>query len=376
MAISTTMPAQIKEDAGPCIARVRGSAFAIPTATPESDGTHEWNATTLVLVEIEGGSKTGIGFTYADTATAKLINDTLAGFVTGRNAFAISDCWNAMVAGIRNLGRPGISSMAIAAVDNALWDLKARILDLPLVSLLGPVRTAVPIYGSGGFTSYTVAELQNQLAAWTLNRITRVKMKIGREPDKDVARVHAAREAIGQDSELFVDANGAYSRKQALAMASAFAESDVSWFEEPVSSDDLEGLRLMRDRAPAGMDISAGEYGYESGYFRRMLQAGAVDVLQADATRCAGITGFMHAAALCQAFHLPLSSHCAPSIHAHPCCAITPVRHLEYFYDHVRIEKMLFDGALEPKDGLLSPDLTRPGLGLEFKRTDAERYAV
>ena len=374
MNISTLSP-QIK-DKGPCIARMQVSAFTIPTATPESDGTLEWNATTLVLVEVEGGGKIGVGFTYADTATAKLIHDTLADIVTGRNAFAIGDCWNAMVAGIRNLGRPGISSMAIAAVDNALWDLKARILDLPLVSLLGPVRAAVPIYGSGGFTSYTVAELQKQLAGWTSNGIPRVKMKIGREPDKDVARVHAARDTIGRNSELFVDANGAYSRKQALAMASAFAESEVSWFEEPVSSDDLEGLRLMRDRAPPGMDISAGEYGYESGYFRRMLQAGAVDVLQADATRCAGITGFMQAAALCQAFHLPLSSHCAPSIHVHPCCAATPVRHLEYFYDHVRIEKMLFEGAIEPRDGSLAPDLARPGLGLEFKRTDAARYAV
>ena len=372
---ASAVPTQLKND-DPRIACVRVSAFTIPTATPESDGTLEWNATTLVLVEIEGGGRTGIGFTYADTATAKLIHDTLASIVTGRNALDIGDCWNAQVAGIRNLGRPGICSMAIAAVDNALWDLKARILDLPLVSLLGPVRTSVPIYGSGGFTSYSVAELEKQLAGWASSGIPRVKMKIGREPDKDIVRVHAARDAIGQNSELFVDANGAYSRKQALAMAAAFAESDVSWFEEPVSSDDLEGLRLMRDRAPSGMDISAGEYGYDSGYFRRMLQAGAVDVLQADATRCAGITGFMQAAALCQAFHLPLSSHCAPSIHVHPCCASTPVRHLEYFYDHVRIEKMLFDGAIEPKDGFLIPDLARPGLGLEFKRMDAARYAA
>ncbi|MEO7560856.1 MAG: enolase C-terminal domain-like protein [Nitrosospira sp.] len=364
------------KDGGPRIAEVRVSAFTIPTATPESDGTFEWNATTLVVVEIDGGGKTGIGFTYADTATAKLIHDMLADIVIGRHALDVGDCWNAMVAAIRNLGRPGICSMAIAAVDNALWDLKARILGLPLVSLLGPVRTAVRIYGSGGFTSYSLAELQKQLAGWASSGITCVKMKIGREPGKDVARVTAAREAIGENTELFVDANGAYSRKQALTMAFLFAESGVSWFEEPVSSDDLEGLRLMRDGAPPGMDISAGEYGYESGYFRRMLQAGAIDVLQADATRCAGISGFMQAAALCQGFNLPLSSHCAPSIHIHPCCATTPVRHLEYFYDHVRIEKMLFDGAIEPKDGLLTPDLTRPGLGLEFKRTDAARYAV
>ncbi|MEP6879414.1 MAG: enolase C-terminal domain-like protein, partial [Nitrosospira sp.] len=204
---ASTKPAHLK-NGGPCIARMKVSAFTIPTVTPESDGTLEWTATTLVLVEIEGGSKTGIGFTYANTATAKLIHDTLVDIVIGQNALAIGDCWSAMVASIRNLGRPGISSMAIAAVDNALWDLKARILDLPLVSLLGQVRAAVPVYGSGGFTSYTVAQLQQQLAGWTSSGISRVKMKIGREPDKDVARVHAAREAIGQNSELFVDANG------------------------------------------------------------------------------------------------------------------------------------------------------------------------
>jgi L-alanine-DL-glutamate epimerase-like enolase superfamily enzyme len=358
------------------VSRIRVSAFSIPTATPESDGTLEWNATVLVLVEAEAGGKTGIGFSYADTGTAKLIHDTLVAVVTGYDALAIPDCWNAMVAAIRNLGRPGIASMAIAAVDNALWDLKCRILDVPLVSLLGMARPTIPVYGSGGFTSYSVEELQKQLGDWAASGISRVKMKIGREPGKDIARVRAAREAIGAEVELFVDANGGYSRKQALAMAFSFADAGVSWFEEPVPSDDLEGLRLMRDRAPPGMDISAGEYGYHATYFRRMLQAGAVDVLQADATRCAGVTGFMQAAALCHGFNLPLSSHCAPSIHAHPCCAATPVRHLEYFYDHVRIEKMLFDGVLEPDGGSLRPDLTRPGFGLEFKRADAERYAL
>jgi L-alanine-DL-glutamate epimerase-like enolase superfamily enzyme len=361
---------------GPPIAGLQGSAFRIPTATPESDGTFAWDATILVLVEARAADKTGIGFSYADTATATLINDMLAGIVVGSDALAVEHCWNAMVAAIRNLGRPGICSMAIAAVDNALWDLKARLLDLPLVSLWGQVRTGVPVYGSGGFTSYSLDELQDQLAGWIDRGIRRVKMKIGSEPKQDMHRVAAAREAIGPAGELFVDANGAYTRKQALAMAQAFAAAGVSWFEEPVPSDDLEGLRLLRDRAPPGMDISAGEYGYDCVYFRRMLEAGAVDVLQADATRCAGMTGFQQASALCQAFNIPLSSHCAPSMHAHACCAATPVRHLEFFYDHVRIERMLFDGALEPVNGELQPDLSRPGSGLAFKHADALPYAV
>lgn len=219
-------------------------------------------------------------------------------------------------------------------------------------------------------------ELRAQLGGWVERGISRVKMKVGRDPAADPERVRAARDAIGPDAELFVDANGAFDRKRALAFAERVAGLGVSWFEEPVSSDDLRGLRLLRDRAPAGMEITAGEYGYDLFYFRRMLDAGAVDVLQADATRCAGITGFLKAAVLCEARSVPLSAHTAPSLHAHPCCAAGPARHLEFFYDHVCIERMLFDGALEPRDGSLRPDRSRPGMGIELKRADAARFAL
>lgn len=266
--------------------------------------------------------------------------------------------------------------MAISAVDVALWDLKAHLLNLPLVTLLGAVRDSVSIYGSGGFTSYSDEQLRNQFGGWVEQGISRVKMKIGRDANADLHRVAVARDTIGPSAELFVDANGAYSRKQALAQAEKFADSGVSWFEEPVSSDDLEGLRLLRDRAPAGIDIAAGEYGYDSWYFRRMLDAGAVDVLQADATRCGGITGFRQAAALCEAHHVPLSAHTAPTIHMHLGCAAIPLRHLEYFHDHVRIEKMFFDGVSMPIAGELSPNLRRPGMGIEFRQIDAHRFAA
>ena len=355
---------------------LEASAITVPTDSPEADGTFAWAKTTLVVVEATAGGKTGLGYTYADPATAALIRGSLAGLVCGRDAMAVPGTWAAMVAAIRNLGRPGVASMAISGVDAALWDLKARLLDLPLVTLLGAAREAAPVYGSGGFTSYSIKQLRDQLGGWVAAGIPRVKMKVGTHPGDDAARVRAAREAIGPAAELFVDANGAYSRKQALAQAERFAELGVTWFEEPVSSDDLEGLRLLRDRAPAGMEIAAGEYGYDLPYFRRMLEAGAVDVLQADATRCAGITGFLRVAALCEARSLPLSAHCGPSIHAHPCCAVPNFRHLEYFHDHDRIEHLLFDGALTPTGGALRPDLSRPGMGLEFKRKDAARFAV
>lgn len=358
------------------IERVTVEIYRIPTDLPESDGTLKWDSTTLVLVRAEAAAQTGLGYTYADGATAKLINDLLAGVVQGRDAMAIPASWEAMATRTRNVGRPGIVSMAISAVDAALWDLKARLLDMPLLALLGAARQAVPIYGSGGFTSYSDAQLQKQLAGWVQKGIPRVKMKIGRDAAADIHRVRVARQAIGSAPELFVDANGAYSRKQALAQAERFTEFDVMWFEEPVSSDDLPGLRLMRDRGPAGMNIAAGEYGYESGYFLRMLEAGAVDVLQADATRCGGITGFLRAAAICDAFHLPLSTHTAPTLHAHLGCAAPRVRHLEYFHDHVRIENMFFDGVLQPVNGELRPDLSLPGLGIELKKADIQRFAA
>jgi L-alanine-DL-glutamate epimerase-like enolase superfamily enzyme len=281
-----------------------------------------------------------------------------------------------MVRAVRNLGRQGIAATAISAVDNALWDTKARILGVSLVSLLGGARDAVPIYGSGGFTSYSIDQLTQQLGGWARQGIRAVKMKIGRDPMLDRDRVRAARQAIGDDVELFVDANGAYDRKQALEQAARFAVDGVTWFEEPVSSDDLEGLRLIRDRAPAGMQIAAGEYGYDVQYFRRMAEAGAVDVLQADATRCCGITGFLRAGAICDAWCLPMSAHTAPALHAHVCCAVSRIRNLEYFHDHARIERMLFEGALEPRDGMLRPDRSRPGLGIELRDRDAQRFAV
>jgi L-alanine-DL-glutamate epimerase-like enolase superfamily enzyme len=328
-------------------------------------------------MHVEAGGERGIGYTYADLATARLIEAHLAALVCGTDTQAPQRAWWAMTAAVRNFGRPGVAAMALSAVDVALWDLKARLLELPLARLLGAVHDAVPVYGSGGFTSYSLMRLQRQLADWVQAGIPRVKMKIGSHPDEDLERVLAARAAIGEDAALFVDANGAYARKQALAQAERFAEhAAVSWFEEPVSSEDLEGLRFLRDRVPAGIEIAAGEYGYEPAYFQRMLAAGAVDVLQADATRCGGITGLLAVGALCQAHQVPFSAHCAPQLHAHACCAIGPLRHLEYFHDHARIEQLVFDGALIPTDGALRPDHDRPGLGIELKARDAEDFAA
>jgi L-alanine-DL-glutamate epimerase-like enolase superfamily enzyme len=357
------------------IGKVCARAFTIPTDKPEADGTIAWRSTTLIVVEINGGDKVGLGYTYSGASIAKLIESKLADSIAGLDALNPEVAWQAMQRAVRNLGRAGLAASAISAVDIALHDLKARILDLPLATLLGSYRDSIPIYGSGGFTTYTDDELQNQLGGWVeRDGCVFVKMKVGTNPQDDPRRVSVAKKAIG-NATLFVDANGAYGVKQALALAACFAEQDVGWFEEPVSSDDLRGLRAVRERAPAVMDIAAGEYAYTIWYVRTMLEAGAVDVQQADVTRCGGVTAFRQIAALCEAFQIDLSGHCAPALHVHVACAAPRLRHLEWFHDHVRIEHMLFDGAPIPKNGAIRPDLSRPGNGLAFKHQDAARYA-
>ncbi len=355
---------------------VRARAYTVPTDFPEADGTIAWDSTTTVVVHAAAGGREGVGYTYADAPVAGLVAK-LAGVVEGRDAMNPPAAWRAMQVSVRNLGRAGAAACAISAVDAALWDLKAKLLDLPLAVLLGRYRDDVAIYGSGGFTTYDDGRLTDQFAGWVERDGCRaVKMKVGTDPARDPARVRAAKAAIG-DAALFVDANGAYGVKQALHLARVFAhEADVRWFEEPVSSDDLPGLRRVRDHTLAPMEVAAGEYGYDLDYFRTMLAAEAVDVMQADATRCGGVTGFGQAAALCEAFHVDLSAHCAPALHRHLGCAAPRFRHCEWFHDHVRIERMLFDGAPVPQDGRIAPDMTRPGFGLDFKQQDAERFAV
>jgi L-alanine-DL-glutamate epimerase-like enolase superfamily enzyme len=355
---------------------LRASVYTIPTDLPESDGTFAWDRTTIVIVTVRAAGIEGIGYSYADRAAALVVTEDLAHQVVGRDAFDIPALWSAMVGAVRNVGRPGIAATAISAVDVALWDLKARLLDVSLVDLLGAARPAIPAYGSGGFCSYDDATLSRQLAAWADDGFRFVKIKVGREPARDDHRAAVARRAIGDEVELFIDANGAHDRARALAAATMFAKHGVTWFEEPVSSDDVAGLRFLRDRAPAGMAIAAGEYGWDVHSFRRWLEAGAVDVLQADATRCLGISGFLAADALCAASSVPLSAHCAPALHVPLACATQRSVHLEWFHDHVRIERMLFDGAPSVRVGLVAPDRSRPGLGLELKHQDAERFLV
>ncbi|MFF7726732.1 enolase C-terminal domain-like protein [Streptomyces sp. NPDC008001] len=364
----------------PLVESVETAVYTVPTDAPEADGTLAWDSTTLVLASVHSGGTTGTGWTYGAPATAEVITGQLAGVVTGRPALDVPAANEAMSRAVRNAGRPGLVAGALSAVDIALWDLKARLLGLPLVRLLGACRTDVPVYGSGGFTTYDDAHQDRQLRSWTEELgIPRVKIKIGESwggaEDRDRDRVARARRSIGDRAELYVDANGAYTRKQAVRLARHLDAHGVLWFEEPVSSDDLTGLAQIR--AATLPDVAAGEYGYTLSYFGRMLEAGAVDCLQADATRCGGITVWLRAAALAEAAGVQISGHCAPHVHAHAAAAVPNLRHLEWFHDHTRIESLFFAGALDPGGGSVRPgEEGTPGHGLVLLAGRAEPYRV
>ncbi len=355
-------------------------AFRIPTDGPdgqESDGTLVWSSTTVVLVQAHGGGRSGIGYTYGDVSVATFIRSQLADVVLGRDALSPAAAWERMNAAIRNAGHGGAGAMAVAAVDIALWDLKARLLESPLFSALPAFHREIPIYGSGGFTNYSIERLLEQLTGWVEQGIGSVKLKTSRHPEQDPQRLSAVRDALGDEVGLFADANGALSRKQAVRWAHRLrAEWGVEWFEEPVSSADREGLRLVRDLGPPGLDIAAGEYGFVLGDFADLLAAGAVDCLQADVTRCGGITGLLEVAGAAASRHVDVSAHCAPAVSAHAFCAVRRMRHLEYFHDHARVEALLFDGTLDPSGGALRPDPSRSGLGLEVRWSDAEGFRI
>jgi L-alanine-DL-glutamate epimerase-like enolase superfamily enzyme len=357
------------------VGSVRASAYTVPTDAPEADGTLAWDSTTLVLVEAGSYGQTGTGWTYAPAAAVPVVHDLLAPEVVGRDALDVQGAWKAMVRAVRNAGRPGLVGMAISAVDIALWDLAARIQDRPLAEVWDrPVRD-VPVYGSGGFTSYDPGQLAAQLTAWLDLGIDQVKIKIGekdgRRVGRDLDRVSMARDLVGPHVALLVDANGGYSTDQAVRVGSLLDDLGVVWFEEPVSSDDLAGLETVR--AAVAADVTAGEYGYDLAYFERM--APTVDCLQIDVTRCGGYTEWRRIAAMADGRGLEISGHCAPYA-SWPVAATSPgLRHVEWFHDHARIEPLFFEGAEEPEGGCLLPPIG-PGHGLNFRPRAAARFRV
>jgi L-alanine-DL-glutamate epimerase-like enolase superfamily enzyme len=352
------------------------SVFEIPTETPEADGTIEWDSTTLLLVEVHADGKTGLGYSYGHRCLVSLIEDLLTRCVKGKNVLNLPEIWGSLGHTVRNNGEVGLTSMAISAIDIALWDLKAKILQVSLSELLGQTRPRVPVYGSGGFTNYSDEKMKAQLQQWTKQGIRKFKIKVGTDPDQDPYRVKKVREVVGDQAELFVDANGAYDFQTALKLSEAFSKFNVTWFEQPIDPFNLDGMRELKRRLPAGMNLASGEYIYDLSDLQYGIENQAQDFIQLDATRCKGFTGFIKGAHACEMHRIPISSHCAPSLHVALGCALPNFKHIEYFFDHGRIENLIFDGVPEVIDGTLTPDLTQPGHGLKFKAQAAEKYKI
>jgi len=360
---------------GPPITAVTSAVYTFPTPEPEADGTLQWDATTAVTVMLKAGGHTGLGWTYSSSAAATVIHDTLADVVRDRDAYDITRGWAAMHRACRNLGTKGLVMQAISAVDMAWWDLKARLLNLPISALLGQCRSEVPIYGSGGFTTLSEAQLEEQVGWWQSVGCTTMKIKIGQawgtRITRDLARVGELRKYAGDEVHLMVDANGGYSTGQARRVGAALDDLGVVWFEEPVSSEDTTGLANLKTALRC--DIAAGEYAADLYDVRALLPT--VDCLQLDATRCGGYTGWLRGAALAQSQNLQVSAHCAPSLHACVAAAVPNLRHVEWFVDHARLEPLLVDGLPQVRGGALHPDTSTPGHGMSI-RPEAEQWCT
>jgi L-alanine-DL-glutamate epimerase-like enolase superfamily enzyme len=360
---------------GPPITGVSTAVYQFPTPQPEADGTLSWQATTAVTVTLRAGGTSGLGWTYSSPAAASIIQHHFLDILTDRDALDIAGGWSGMHRAARNLGTKGLVMQALSAVDIAWWDLKARLLHLPLTALMGRCRTSVPIYGSGGFTTLTDPQLEDQVQQWQSIGCTAMKIKIGESwgtrIDRDLARVHQLRELAGPDTELMVDANGGYCTGQARRVGAALDEEGVTWFEEPVSSDDHAGLAMIR--SVLRCDIAAGEYA--SDLYDAAALLPVVDCLQLDATRCGGYTGWLRGATLAQAHNLDVSAHCAPALHAPVAAAIPNLRHVEYFADHARLEPLLVDGVPAARRGALHPNSNSPGHGMRIS-TQASDWQI
>jgi len=358
---------------GATIDRLETGVYRFPTPEPEADGTYRWDATVAVVVQAIAGDVSGLGWTYSTGAAADLVPEHLEKVVVGKPVDDVTACWEAMHRECRNLGTRGLVMQMISAVDIALWDLKARCAGLPLAQLFGTVRDQMPVYGSGGFTTLSDEQLAEQVKAWREAGCTQMKIKIGeawgRCVERDLQRAGQFRELAGADVRLMVDANGGYSIGQARCVGAALDELDVVWFEEPVSSDDLDGLRLLRSVLEC--DVAAGEYA--SGIYDARALCGAVDCLQLDVTRCGGYTGFARCAAVAASQNLEVSGHCAPALTVPIGCATINIRHTEWFVDHARLEPLLVEGVPDVRDGAMHAVTDRPGHGYTL-REDAARY--
>jgi L-alanine-DL-glutamate epimerase-like enolase superfamily enzyme len=329
----------------------------------------------FVHIKTDAGAEgLGVGTPIA----REIIERVFKPLLVGQDPLCIEKIWDDMFWRVRGYGRKGVAFCAISAVDIALWDLKARLFGVPLYRLLGPYTDRVPIYGSGGWTSYTEAELVREQMSYVERGIPRVKMKVakdfGRAEREDVKRLAAVRKAVGDDVEIYVDANNGYYAKQAIGMARHLSEYDVKWFEEPVLADDIAGLAAIA-RA-IDIPVATGEHEYTRYGFKSLIADGGADIVQPDVGRVGGVSEWMKVAHLAQAFNLPVAPHAVQLVHLHLACCISNLKVVEYLGTVEEGDRIWYTEFPQPRDGYWSPYPDRPGLGLELSPDAVRRFAI
>ena len=322
---------------------------------------------------LEGLSPAGGG-----RATQALVEGSFKELLVGENPLWVEKLWDDLFWCIRGVGRKGLAFCALSAVDIALWDLKAKHFNVPLYQLLGPYTESVPVYGSGGWTHFDLDELVAEQTHYVERGFKAVKMKVGKDFGKrereDIERLAAVRDAVGDDIEIYVDANNGYYAKQAIYMGKAFEEYGVGWFEEPVLADDIDGLAAVAKAID--IPVATGEHEYTKYGFKDLIARGGADIVQPDVARVGGVTEWLKVAHLAHAFNLPVAPHAYQLIHLHLACATPNLKVVEYLGVSEESDKLFYKGFPEPENGMWSPDPDKPGLGLELDTDAVAEYMV
>lgn len=311
-------------------------------------------------------------------SAVRSVIEGLKGSLIGEDPMNIERIWFRMFWLVRGFGRKGVALSAISAIDTALWDLKAKALNLPLYKLLGSFTDAVPVYGSGGWTNLSEKELVKEQVGWVERGFKGIKIKVGKDfgsaEKEDVRRLAAVRKAVGDDIAIYIDANNGYYAKQAIALAPRFEEYNVGFFEEPVIADDIEGLAAVSRETK--IPVATGEHEYTKYGFKELLVRGAADILQPDVGRVGGVSEWMKVAHMAHGFNLPVANHSLHLISLHLACATPNFFIFEYLGMMEEADKFFYTEIPMPKDGMLSPFPDKPGLGLELKPDVIAKYQV
>ncbi|HEV8634364.1 MAG TPA: mandelate racemase/muconate lactonizing enzyme family protein [Chloroflexota bacterium] len=351
--------------------------FRWPRRVPIRNGKHVYTHAGLGLVKIEtddGVTGIGLGGTgLVGQATVEQLKKELI----GEDPIDVERLWHKMWVP-KLIGRRGLTTRAISAIDIGLWDIRAKKAGLPLYKLLGGYRDRVPTYIAGGYyeEGKGLRELAQEMEQNVEMGARAVKMKVGGAPMReDVERVRVAREAVGPDVKLMVDANCAYRYYEAIQLARQIERYDVFWFEEPVAPDDYEGHRKLAHMT--SIPIATGENEYTRYGFRDLIRAEAAAILNADAKVLGGVTEFMKVAALAQAYDLDIAPHGSQDIHVHLVAAISNGLILEYYRDSVDpMHGEVYHHTLRlNEDGTVSPPDV-PGIGADPNYEALEPYRV